>query len=133
MEKKTSLSQIPGLQYRQQTLANVPRPVTWDESRLSEATKLSVDQKVVGHAVYESDVPHPPDQILDAIHSKFLELFKYCEVNDVVSVAGLEGARPQVQQLLNDHQLRPEIMKYLCNRKKFNSETHVDGVRVWAD
>ena len=75
----------------------------------------------MGHAVYETDFPHPPEQILDAIHSKFVELYKYCEVNNVVSVSGLEGAPQQVQQLLDDHQLRPEIMKYLLNRKRFNS------------
>ena len=78
---------------------------------------------MVGNAVYESDVPHPPEQILDAIHSKFFQLYKHCEVNNVVNVAGMEGAPPAVWQLLKDHQLRPEILKYLLNRKKYNSVT----------
>ena len=102
-------------------MANLPRPSSWDDSKLSAASKLSVDQKVVGLAVYETKVPHPPEQILDAIHSKFIELYKYCEVNNIVNVSGLEGAPQKVQQLLNDHQLRPEIMKYLLNRKRYNS------------
>lgn len=118
MEKKTPLSQIPGLLYKWQALANLPRPAAWDDAKLSAAAKLSVDLKVVGHAVYEPDIPELPEQVLDTLNSKLYDLYKHCEARNVLTAAGLEGAPQQLLHLLQDQQLRPEILRYLQNRRQ---------------
>ena len=37
LEKLTPLSQIPGLAYKPEALANLPKLPTWDENKLSKA------------------------------------------------------------------------------------------------
>ena len=37
LEKQTALSQVPGLRYGLDEMANLPRPASWDSHRLSEA------------------------------------------------------------------------------------------------
>ena len=39
IEKRTALSQVPGLRYGLQPLANLPRPASWDNRPLSTAAK----------------------------------------------------------------------------------------------
>ena len=114
-------------------MATLPRPSSWDDSVLSPAVKLSLAARAVGNAVYEPGIPELQDEILDTLNPKLHELYKYCEVKNVLTVAGLEKAPSQIQQLLKDHQLRPEIMRYLHNRRALGRESGSEPVPVWAD
>ena len=131
--KQTALSQIPGLRYSSHALANLPRPPSWDDTALSAAAKQSVKFVELGHAVFEPRKFQPADLDEDTLDSRLLPLCAFCETRDVATVVSLGDAPPRTQQLLKDHQLLPEIQKYLHARRIFRSLGGENVVRIWAD
>ena len=53
LQKDTPLSQIPGLVYRKEALSMVPKPPTWDMSKLSLATVQSIRLTVVDEEIVD--------------------------------------------------------------------------------
>ena len=42
LKKQTAISEIPGLRYQAQAVANMPRQATWDDRKLSPAVRQSI-------------------------------------------------------------------------------------------
>ena len=53
MGKKTALSQIPGLKYPNMSLANLPKPVQWEDQALTPAALQAIDLTVLGQDIYD--------------------------------------------------------------------------------
>ena len=65
MEKQTALSQIPGLRYGFEALANIPKPVTWEEQALTPASLQCIKLKTLGTDVYDPLVPEFEDYLIN--------------------------------------------------------------------
>ena len=113
LEKETPLSQVPGIQYRSQALANLPRPSTWDVHPLTPATKAAVKLLAKGNAVHDPTFPEQADEVFEALDSRLLELWKFCETKNVVSSNELNEAPTVLRKILENHELRPLVLKYL--------------------
>ena len=107
LEKQTSLSQIPGLRYSFEALANIPKPVTWEEQALTPASLQSIKLKTIGTDVYDPLIPEFQDSFINQMDKKLLPFFKFCEGREVSTTAAILVSPPEVQKLLEDHQLRP--------------------------
>ena len=86
-----------------------------------------------GKAVHDPSLPQLVGSMFYESSRELTPLENFCETKDVLTPAGLEGAPAQVQQLLEDNQLRPEILKYLKDRRMKNAAAGPRKARVWAD
>ena len=107
MEKQSALSQIPGLTYRPEALANLPKPAQWNEHKLSDATRQSIVIRAVGTATYDPNLPESIDDMVKESDAKLHTLYKYCESNDVFSPSDFEMLPKEFKSLTNDNKLVP--------------------------
>ena len=71
----------------------------------------------VGNAVLDPLIPVLQDQVLDNLDSRLFPLWQFCQSRDIKMIIGLKDAPQHLQELLKNHQLRPEILKYLHERR----------------
>ena len=64
IEKKTALSQIPGLKYRPEVLANLPKPASWDNHKLSESAKQSIIVRALSTAIFDPSIQESTSEVL---------------------------------------------------------------------
>ena len=89
IEKFTALSQIPGLRHGIEEVANLPRPPTWDQRKLTPAAKQSISINALSLATYYPRKPESAEQVLEAMDDRLHEFFHYCETANVTKLAGL--------------------------------------------
>ena len=70
----------------------------------------------IGHAVHDPRMPSLRDQVLEAMDPQLLPVWEFCEARNVKKITDLEGAPKQTMQLLKNHRLLPEILKYIKER-----------------
>ena len=78
VEKQGELSQIPGLNYGFEALANISKPATWEIQKLSPATLQSIKLKVLGTDVFDPTINIDQYDFHDELDSQLLPLIKYC-------------------------------------------------------
>ena len=71
----------------------------------------------LANTVFEPRKPFSSDGVLDELDSPLLPLYKFCESRNVMTLAGLEGAPAETLQLLKQHHLLPDIMRYLHGKR----------------
>ena len=133
LEKETPLSQVPGLQYRVQKIANLPRLQTWDCQALTPATKASVKLLAKGNAVHDPTFPELADEVFEALDSRLYDLWKFCETKNVLSSNELNVAPTVLQKILENHELRPLVLKYLHWRRTATTGARRTKIRIFAD
>ena len=87
----------------------------------------------VGHAVHDPKNVKTSEQTFDEMDSQLYPVYSFCEARDATTVASLESAPDQTQLLLKNHQLLPEIMKYIHGRRLVQQLAGDKVANVWAD
>lgn len=133
IEKRTALSQVPGLRYGTQALANLPRPQAWDDKALSTAAKQSIQLVALANTVFDPRKTGATEHVVDDLDSPLLPIYQFCESRDATTLADLAGAPPKILQLLKQHQLLPNIWQYLHGRSVHKALIGENKCRIWAD
>ena len=89
LEKLTALSQFPGLQYRSEALANLPRLLSWEEHKLLPATVQSIKWVVRGEAVFDPRQTETKEEVIEAMDSRLTALVQYCEEGNILELKDL--------------------------------------------
>ena len=133
LEKSTALSEIPGLAYDYNIVANVPMPISWEKRKLTPAALQSIQLLHINEAIFDPRNPQSADEIYDELDARLHPLYDFCERFEVFSPLGLAHADPEIRLLLDDHYLRPQILKYLYWRKVMNTAPGEVIPRIYAD
>ena len=133
VEKETSLSEIPGLTYQFEDLANIPKPVSWENSKLSAAAHQAIKMKTLAIEVHDPRHPDFQSSSIDDTNSFLEPFYKFCETNPIASVRDLEGAPREVKNLLRAHHLRPKMMKHLFTMSARKPSPNSEAAVVYAD
>ena len=78
VQKTSRISQIPGLTYGYQIVANLPRASTWEANKLSEAQIDAIDAYTISAAVHDPKVSQTGEQLIQELGEGFEELHQYC-------------------------------------------------------
>ena len=113
VEKATALAEIPNLRYGFEEVLDIPRPLTWDDRKLTPAAKQSINLTSLGTAEYDPRKPESVEQVFESMDPRLHGLIQFCLVNNVTTLAGLQDAPMEIKNQLKDHALRPAILKYL--------------------
>ena len=133
MEKRTPLSEIPGFRYGLDAVVNLPKPVAWNERKLTPAAVQSVHLKALGVAMHDPSMPELPDLVHGSMDARLQPVIQFCKKEQVNKLAGLLEAPLEVRVLVQNPSLRPEILKYLMWRRSSANPNSAESVRVYAD
>ena len=100
LEKQTALSQIPGLTYRPEVLANLPKPSTWDDRKMSDATRLSIVFRPLGTATLDPSLPDSAQDLVLQMNARLHTFYQHCEANNIIGPSGFDTLPTEFKQLV---------------------------------
>ena len=133
VKKQSKLSQIPGLQYRTEMIASLPRSSFWEVRKLTPEQMGRLDVATVFSAVHDPRKLESEDEILESMNIQLYPLHKYCEDRDVVSTRELRAAPQEVQKFLNHPIALPQILKYIKWRQEITEKRRAAAIQIYAD
>ena len=131
--KRTPLSEIPGIKHSTQENINLPRPPAWDNKKLTLAAKQAVSLSTLGRAVWNPRKPESVEQVIETLDPRLHDVLQFCEREKITKLKDLQDAPKDIQALLDDHTLRPLILKYLFWRANQANAATTQSVREYAD
>ena len=67
VQKNSRISQIPGLKYGYQIVANLPRASTWEANKLSDTQVNAIDQFTISAAVHDPNISQTEEELVQEI------------------------------------------------------------------
>ena len=99
----------------------VPKPPTWDNSKLSPITLQAIKLTVLDSDVVNPNKLETVDELTDWLPMHLLEIYEYCEVHDIVTVNTLAEAPEHIRSVAMDMRNRTKILKLLYWRRVMKS------------